>query len=92
MKTKLQLSALFLGTVLACVPALAWSQPSSPSQDSGPRQDIKNGAKEVGHGVQNGTKTVVHKTKHVTKKVWHKTKDTTTGAVNGGKEGAKKPE
>lgn len=92
MKTKMQLSALFLGAVFACGPALAWSQQSSPSQDSSPKQEITNGAKDVGHGVQNGTKTVVHKTKHVTKKVWHKTKDTTTGAVKGGKEGAKKPE
>jgi len=92
MKTKFQLSAFVLGTVLACGPALAWSQPPSPSQDSGPRQEIKNGATNVGHGVQNGTKKVYHKTKHVTKKVWHKTKDTTTGAVKGGKEGAEKPE
>jgi hypothetical protein len=92
MKTKLQLSVLFLGAVLTCGPALAWSQPSSPSQDSGPKQDIKDGAKDVGHGVQKGTKKVVHGTKHVTKKVWHKTKNTTTGAVKGGKEGAKKPE
>jgi type IV secretory pathway TrbL component len=99
MKTKLQLSAFILGAVLVCGPALAWSQSSSPSQDSGAKQDMKDAgseskdaAKDAGSGVKQGTKKAYHKTKHVTKKAWHKTKDTTTGAVNGAKEGAKQPE
>jgi len=99
MKTKRQLSALFLATALVCAPALAFSQPSNPAQDSGAKQDMKNAghetkdaAKDTGHGVKQGTKKAYHKTKHTTKKVWHKTEDTTKGAVNGGKEGAKQPE
>ena len=99
MKTKRQLSALFLVTALVCGPALAFSQPSNPAQDSGAKQDMKDAghdtkdaAKDAGHGVKQGTKKAYHKTKHTTKKVWHKTEDTTKGAVNGGKEGAKQPE
>jgi len=99
MKTKRQLSALFLATALIAVPALAFSQPSNPPQDTGAKQDMKNAghetkdaAKDAGHGVKQGTKKAYHKTKHTTKKAWHKTEDTTKGAVNGGKEGAKQPE
>ena len=99
MRTKWQLSALFLGAVLVCGPALGWSQPSSPSQDSGAKQDMKDAgheskdaAKDAGHGVKQGTKKGYHKTKQGTKKAYHKTKDTTTGAANGAKEGAKQPE
>jgi hypothetical protein len=98
MKTKLQLSALFLGAALMCAPALGWSQPN-PSQDSGAKQDMKNAghetkdaAKDATHGVKQGTTKAYHKTKHGTKKAWRKTKDTTKGAVNGAKEGAKTPE
>ena len=99
MRTKWQLTALFLGVGLVCGPALGWSQSSSPSQDSGAKQDMKDAgheskdaAKDGGHGVKQGTKKVFDKTKHGTKKAWHKTKDTTTGAVHGAKEGAKQPE
>jgi hypothetical protein len=98
MRTKWKLSTLFLGASLVCGPALGWSQPSSPSQDSGAKQDMKNAghetksaAKDIGHGVKKGTKKAYHATKHGTKKAWHKTKHTTKGAVNGGKEGAKQP-
>ena len=98
MRTKWQLSPFFLGAVLVCGPALGWSQPSSPSQDSGAKQDMKNAghetksaAKDIGHGVKKGTKKAYHATKRTTKKVWHKTKDTTKGAVDGGKEGAHQP-
>jgi len=98
MRTKWQLSALFLGAVLVGVPALMGSQPSFQSQDSGAKQDVKDAgheskdaAKDAGHGVKQGTKKAYHKTKHGTKKAWHKTKDTTTGAANGAKEGAKQP-
>jgi len=91
MRTKRQLFAFFLGAALVCGPALGQSQSSSPSQDS---QDsgVKQDTKDAGHSVKQGTKKVYHKTKNGTKKVWHKTKNTTTGAVNGGKEGAKQPE
>ena len=99
MKTKWQSSAFFLGAVLVCLPASGWGQPFFASQDSGAKQDMKNAghetkdaAKDAGHGVDQGTKKAYHKTKHATKKAWHKTKDTTTGAVDGAKEGAKKPE
>lgn len=99
MRTKWQLSALFLGAVVVCGPALGWGQPFSASQDSGAKQDMKDAghetkdaAKDAGRGVKRGTKKAYHKTKHETKKAWHKTKDTTEGAVDGGKEGAKKPE
>jgi Ni/Co efflux regulator RcnB len=98
MRTKWQLSALFLGASLVCGPALGWSQQSTPSQDSGAKQDMKDAghetksaAKDTGHGVKKGTKKAYHSTKHGTKKAWHKTKNTTKGAVNGGKEGAKQP-
>jgi hypothetical protein len=99
MRTKWQLSALFLGAVLVCGPALGWSQPSSPSQDSGAKQDMKDAgheskdaAKDAGHGVKQETKKVYHKTKNGTKKAYHKTKNATTGAANGAKEGAKQTE
>ncbi|MDR3751558.1 MAG: hypothetical protein P4K94_08750 [Terracidiphilus sp.] len=98
MKTKRQLSALFLVTALVCAPALAFGQPA-PAQDTGAKQDMKNAghetkdaAKDTGNGVKQGTKKAYHATKHGTKKAWHKTKDTTKGAVNGGKEGAKQLE
>jgi hypothetical protein len=99
MRTKSQLSAFFLGAVLVCGPALGSSQPSSPSQDSGAKQDMKDAgheskdaAKDAGRGVKQGTKKAYHKTKHGTKEAYHKTKDTTTGAAKGAKEGAKQPE
>ena len=99
MRTKWQFSAFVVGAVLVCGPALGWGQSSYPSQDSGAKQDMKDAgheskdaAKDAGHGVKRGTKKAYHKTKHETKKAWHKTKDTTEGAVNGAKEGAKKPE
>jgi Ni/Co efflux regulator RcnB len=97
--TKKQIAALFLAAAMVSVPALAFSQPSSPIQDSGAKQDMKDAghetkdaAKDAGHGVDQGTKKAYHKTKHGTKKAWHKTKDTTKGAVDGAKEGAKRPE
>lgn len=99
MRRKWQFLTLFLVAVLVCGSAFGQSQPSSPSQDSGAKQDIKDAghassdaAKDVGHGVKQGTKKAYSKTKHGTKKAWHKTKDTTTGAVSGAKEGAKQPE
>jgi hypothetical protein len=99
MKTNRQLSALFLGAALVCGPTHGFSQPSTPGQDSGAKQDMKDAGhetkdavKDAGQGVKQGTKKAYHKTKHATKKAWHKTKDTTEGAVNGGKEGAKRPE
>ena len=99
MRAKWQVSALFVGAVLVCGPALGWSQPFSPSQDSGSKQDMKDAgheskdaAKDAGQRVKQGTEKAYHKTKHTTKKAWHKTKDTTTGAANGAKEGAKQPE
>jgi hypothetical protein len=99
MKTNGHLSALFLGAALLCGPTLGFSQPSAPSQDSGAKQDMKDAGhetkdavKDTGQGMKQGTKKAYHKTKHATKKAWHKTKDTTEGAVNGGKEGAQKPE
>ncbi len=98
----LKLSKFFLGaalvTTLACGPALGWSQPT-PSQDSGAKQDMKNAghetknaAQDAGRGVKQGTKKAYHKTKRGTKKAWHKTKSTTSGAVNGAKEGARQPQ
>ena len=82
-----------------CGPAFGWSQPSSPSQDSGAKQDMKDAgheskdaAKDAGHSVKQGTKKAYHATKHGTKKAWHKTKDTTEGGVNGAKQGARQPE
>ena len=99
MTTKRQLSALFLGAALVCGPALGWSQESTPSQDNSAKQDMKNAghetkdaANDAGNGVKHGTKRAYHKTKHGTKKAWHKTKNTTTGAVDGAKEGAHQPE
>jgi len=100
---KLQLSALFpvlLGTALVCAPAVGFSQQQpAPSQDTGAKQDMKDAGhetkdavKDAGHSVKQGTKKAYRKTKRGTKKAWHKTKDTTTGAVNGAKEGAKQPQ
>ena len=98
MKINSRLSALFLGAALIYLPAAGWSLPTL-SQDSGAKQDMKDAghetrdaAQDAGHGVKQGTRKAYHKTKRGTKKAWHKTKDTTSGAVEGGKEGAKKPE
>lgn len=99
MKTKLQLSALFLGATLSCGPAFGWSGQPAAAQDNGAKQDMKDAghetkgaAKDAAHGTKQGTKKAYHSTKRGTKKAWHKTKDTTKGAVNGAKEGAKQPE
>jgi hypothetical protein len=99
MRTKSKLSALFLGATLVCGSALGWSQQPYPGQDSGAKQDMKNAghetknaAKDAGHGVKQGTKKAYHSTKRGTKKAWRKTKNTTTGAVNGAKEGAHQPQ
>jgi Ni/Co efflux regulator RcnB len=99
---RLQVSALFpvlLGTVLVFAPALGFSQQPAPSQDPGAKQDLndagqktKDAARDAGHSVQTGTKKAYHKTKRSTKKAWRKTKSTTTGAVDGAKEGAKQPQ
>ena len=99
MKTKWQLTALFAAIAWMCIPGSGWSQSSSSSQDSGAKQDMKNAgqetksaAKDAGHGVKQGTKKAYHSTKHGSKKAWNKTKNTTTGAVEGGKQGAKQPQ
>jgi Ni/Co efflux regulator RcnB len=97
MTKKIQLSVLALGVAL-CGSSMAFSQPFTPGQD-GAKQDMKdaghetkNAAKDAGHGVKQGTKKGYNKTKRGTKKAWHKTKSTTTGAVNGAKEGAHQPQ
>jgi hypothetical protein len=94
MRTKKRFSALFLGAALLLGPATGWSHPSA--DDSGAKQDVKaaghdtkKAAVKTGNGVKKGTGKAYHATKHGTKKVFHKTKTTTTGAVDGGKEGAK---
>ncbi len=96
MRLKWKIWEVFLVAALVCGPAYGWSQ---PAQDNGAKQDMKNAgheskdaAKDTGSGVKKGTKKAYHSTKHGTKKAWHKTKNTTTGAVNGGKEGAKQPQ
>jgi hypothetical protein len=93
MTTKRKLSAWILGGALVCGPALGWSQDTGAKQDmKDAGHETKNAAKDTGHAVKQGTKKAYHKTKHGTQKAWHKTKNTTTGAVNGAKEGAKQPE
>jgi len=88
------LPALFLGAALLAGPAAGWSR--SAADDSGAKQDAKTVGKDTkkaavktGHGVKKGTGKAFNATKHGTRKVFHKTKTTTTGAVDGGKEGAK---
>jgi len=95
--TQKHFATFFLAAAFACLPALGFSQQSTP--DPGAKQDMKDAghetkdaAKDAGHSVKQGTRKAYHKTKHGTKKAWHKTKDTTEGAVDGAKEGAKKPE
>ena len=99
MKTTRQVSAFLLGAALVFAPALGFSQDSTPRQDNSAKQNMKdaghdtrNAAKDAGEGTKQGTRRAYHKTKAGTKKAWHKTRNTTTGAVNGGKEGAKRPE
>ena len=99
MKTNRHLSALFLGAALICAPALGFTQPSTQDRDSGAKQDMKDAGhetkdavKDAGHATKQGTKKVYHKTKRATKKAWHKTEDTTKGAVDGAKEGARRPD
>jgi hypothetical protein len=97
MKTKLQLSALFLGAALMCGSGSGWSQQSNP--DTSAKQDLKNAghetknaAKDAGSATKKGTKKAYNATEHGTKKAVNKTKNTTKGAVNGAKEGAKQPD
>jgi hypothetical protein len=98
MKTRKQFSALlpalFLGAALLLGPAAGWSHPVA--DESGAKQDAKAVSKDTkkaavttGKDVKKGTGKAYHATKNGTKKVFHKTKTTTTGAVDGGKEGAK---
>jgi len=99
MRTNRQLFVALLAAGLVCTPALGFGQPSTPTQDNGAKQDMKDAghetkdaAKDAGRGVKQGTKKTYHSTKHGTKKAWHKTKNTTEGAVGGAKEGAKRPD
>jgi Ni/Co efflux regulator RcnB len=99
MKMKSQLSAILLAGTLAFAPGLAMSQPFNPTQDPGPKQDMKdaghetkNAAKDAGRGTKEGTKKAYHSTKRGTKKAWHKTKSTVKGGAEGAKEGAKQPQ
>lgn len=99
MKTKRQLSTLFLGAALVCAPAFVWSQQPDSGQNRGAKQDMRdaghetnNAAKDAGHGAKQGTKHAYHSTKRGTRRAWNKTKDTTRGAANGAKEGAREPE
>lgn len=74
-----------------------YATPRAQAQTAG--QDMKDAghhtkdaAKDTGRGVKKGTKKAAHSTKKGTKKAWHKTKNTTKGAVNGGKQGANRPD
>jgi hypothetical protein len=105
MKTRLYVPAIFLGAALMCVPAPGFGQQADTTpahtQDDGSKakqdmhhagQETKAAAHDTGNGVKHGTEKAYHSTKHGTKKAWHKTKSTTEGAVDGAKEGAKKPQ
>jgi hypothetical protein len=94
MRANRKFSALFIAAALLIGPAAGWSHPST--DDSGAKQDIKTAGKDTkkaavktGSGVKKGTGKAYNATKHGTQKVFHKTKTTTTGAVDGGKQGAK---
>jgi hypothetical protein len=94
MRVKTQFSALLVAAALLLGPVAGWSHPSA--DDSGAKQDVKTAGKDTkkaavktGTGVKKGTGKAYNATKHGTQKVFHKTKTTTTGAVDGGKEGAK---
>jgi hypothetical protein len=99
MRIKSQMSAFLLAGALACAPGLALSQPFNPTQDPGPKQDMKdaghdtkNATKDAAHDTKQGTKKAYHSTKRGTKKAWHKTKNTVKGADEGAKEGAHQPQ
>jgi len=99
MKINQSFSAFVLATALIAAPAAGFSQPTPPTQDSGAKQDMKNAGtdtknatKSAVNGTKQGTKKAYHKTKRGTKKAYHKTKSTTTGAVDGAKQGAKQPQ
>lgn len=94
MNTKLSISTLLVGTVLAFASPSAWSIPA-PQSGTSAKQDMKNAghdskdaAKDAGNGVKKGTKKAYHSTKKGSKKAWNKTRNTAKGAVKGGKEGA----
>jgi len=94
MKTNRQVSTWILALVLSSSSALGWSLQSTPSQDSGAKQDMKDAGHDTKNAVKSagrGTKKAYHATKNGTKKAWNKTKSTTKGAVDGGKAGAKEP-
>jgi hypothetical protein len=108
MKAFQPLSALLLGAALISTPAFAIVHKSDPQdtpkqdikaagQDTKNAADksadaTKNGTQKAYHSTKRGTKKAYHSTKHGTKKAWNKTKSTTTGAVDGAKQGAKQPQ
>jgi hypothetical protein len=97
MRTRNQISAIVLGLTMAVAAPFAISQDDqhrdSAKQDmKDAGQHSKDAAKDAGHGVKRGTKKAYHSTKRGTKKAWNKTKDTTKGAVDGGREGARRPD
>jgi len=96
---KSKLSAFLLAGALAFAPGLALGQPLNPTQDPGPKQDMKdaahdtkNAAKDAAHDTKQETKKAYRSTKRGTKKAWHKTKNTVKGAAEGAKEGAHQPQ
>lgn len=103
MKTNATFPALLLTAALVFTPALSLGQTTATQDLKTAGHDTKDAAKDTGHAVKKGTTKAYDKTAHGTKKAYHatthatkkaavKTKDTAKGAVEGGKEGAKKPE
>ena len=97
------ISVFLFGVALTVSAALVWSQQTTTNdtarheksasqtmRDAG--EKTKDSAKDAAEGTKKETKKAYNATKKETKKAYNKTKSTTKGAVEGAKEGAKKPE
>lgn len=90
MRAKRLFTSSLIGAALLLGPAAGWCHRAA--DESGAKQDAKTAGhdtKKAAKATEKGVKKGATKTIHGTKKVFHKTKTTTTGAVSGGKEGAK---
>ena len=74
-RTERSLTAKFLEAALVLASTLGWSQPVSPTQDTGAKQDVKaaghdtkDAATDAGHAVKETTVKAAHATENGTKK------------------------
>jgi hypothetical protein len=97
MKINGKLTALFLSAALVCMPALGFSQESTPSKDGAVKKDLKaaghdtkDAAKDTGHAVKKGTTKAYDATKRGTVKTYDASKKGTEKVADKTATGTKK--